>query len=57
MTPREPVDYPYRLPRPDVPRYSLGQTVVITLAGLAVGTFCAWLLVSATCRLLEWAWS
>ena len=50
-------EYHYRRPDPYEPRYSFSQTVVITLAGLAVGSFFAWAAVSVACRLLEWAWS
>ena len=50
-------EYRYSRPDPYEPRYSFGQTVVVTLAGLAVGTFCAWVVVSVACRLIDWAWS
>jgi hypothetical protein len=49
--------YHYRAAPPLPPRYTLGQTVVVTFAGLAVGSFLAWVIVSAACRALEWAWS
>ena len=38
-------------------RYTIGQTIIVTLAGLAVGSFFAWLIVAMACRALEWAWS
>lgn len=50
-------EYHYRRPDPYEPRYSIGQTAVITLAGLAVGSFFAWAIVGVACRLIVWAWS